>query len=286
MMLTQRITKPDTVTHTNSRGNGVDTMYVIGDVHGEYARLMMLLRKAGIIDSTMRWSAGAATLCFLGDYVDRGPDGIGVIDLIMCLEREAADAGGRVISLLGNHDAFLLAAYQMGDAQTDRGSYFKYDWMTVGGQAEDLARMTPEHAQWLRERPAMLLVNDHLLMHADAMMYADYGRTVDSVNNHFSYILHHDNVEAWNRLLDKFSERYAFYASGYNGRHKLGIERARAMLHMFGGKQIIHGHTPISVLRDVDPTAVTESMLYAHGLCVNVDAGMYRGSPGVVHKVH
>jgi len=285
-MLTQQIAQPETASRAHTHANGAGTMYVIGDIHGEYAKLMVLLRKAGLIDSTMQWAGGEATLCFLGDYVDRGPDGIGVIDLIMCLEREAAAAGGQVISLLGNHDAFLLAAYQMGDVLNDRGSYFKFDWLTIGGQTGDLARMTPEHAQWLRERPAMVLADDRLLIHADAMMYTDCGNSVDAVNAHFSHILHSDNVTDWNRMLDQFSERYAFYANGYNGRHKLGVERARSMLRMFGGKQIIHGHTPISVLREVDPTAVTDSMLYAHGLCVNVDAGMYRGSPGVVHLVH
>ena len=40
------------------------------------------------------WSGGRASLWLLRDYVDRGPDGVGVIELIMRLQEQAADAGG------------------------------------------------------------------------------------------------------------------------------------------------------------------------------------------------
>ena len=39
---------------------GVDSLFVIGDVHGEYDTLTAVLRNAGIIDDGLRWAAGAA----------------------------------------------------------------------------------------------------------------------------------------------------------------------------------------------------------------------------------
>lgn len=33
------------------------------------------------------------------------------------------------------------------------------------------------------------------------------------------------------------------------------------------------------------PTSVTEALIYADGLAVNVDAGMYRGSNGFVYEL-
>ena len=48
--------------------------YLIGDAHGDFTRLVALLREAGLIDAGLRWLGGASHLWFLGDYVDRGDD--------------------------------------------------------------------------------------------------------------------------------------------------------------------------------------------------------------------
>jgi len=41
----------------------------------------------------------------LGDVVDRGPDSLKIIRHLMKLQREAPRKGGRVIVLVGNHEA-------------------------------------------------------------------------------------------------------------------------------------------------------------------------------------
>jgi hypothetical protein len=53
-------------------------LYVVGDVHGHLDELQAALRDQGLIDEDGHWSGGAARLWFLGDFTDRGPDGIGV----------------------------------------------------------------------------------------------------------------------------------------------------------------------------------------------------------------
>src|SRR5260370_32987021 len=87
------------------------SIYIIGDVHGQLKKLVKLLQDAHLIDAEYVWKAGTATLWFMGDFVDRGPDSIAVLDLVMRLQREAAASGGTVASLLGNHEMLLLAAY-------------------------------------------------------------------------------------------------------------------------------------------------------------------------------
>jgi hypothetical protein len=47
----------------------------------------------------------------VGDLLDRGPKPREVMDLMMALEKEAPQAGGRVVSLLGNHEVMNI----MGD---------------------------------------------------------------------------------------------------------------------------------------------------------------------------
>ena len=80
----------------------------IGDVHGAYDSLLRVLEGASIADASGRWVGGTATLVQVGDLIDRGPDDRRVLELIMRLEEEADRAGGRVISLLGNHEVMNL----------------------------------------------------------------------------------------------------------------------------------------------------------------------------------
>src|SRR5688500_13459805 len=53
-------------------------LFVAADMHGHRAEFREVLRDAGLIDACGQWSGQDARLWLLGDYVDRGPDGIGV----------------------------------------------------------------------------------------------------------------------------------------------------------------------------------------------------------------
>ena len=55
-------------------------LYVAADIHGHRSEFWEALREAGLVDTAGQWSGGGARLWLLGDYVDRGPDGIGVIN--------------------------------------------------------------------------------------------------------------------------------------------------------------------------------------------------------------
>src|SRR5829696_5078924 len=64
----------------------VSAVHVIGDIHGEREKLQELLRGAELIDKSETWSGGDSTVWFMGDLVNHGPDGIGVVDLVMGLQ--------------------------------------------------------------------------------------------------------------------------------------------------------------------------------------------------------
>lgn len=80
----------------------------IGDIHGAFEPLVEILRAASLVDHELAWSGGDATLIQLGDFTDRGPKVRAVMDLLMRLQEEAPSAGGRVVVLLGNHEALNL----------------------------------------------------------------------------------------------------------------------------------------------------------------------------------
>ena len=101
----------------------------IGDIHGQCDKLERLLRDHHLINSQLQWIGGETTLWFMGDYVERGPDGIGVIDIIMKLQVEAHMVGGSVDALLGNHDILLLGAHRFGiQPTTGPGGTCITDW--------------------------------------------------------------------------------------------------------------------------------------------------------------
>jgi hypothetical protein len=83
-------------------------VYAISDVHGMYGKLTQLLLENGLIDESGHWTGGRALLVVVGDSIDKGPQSIDVIDTWMRLQPEAQAVGGRVVVLLGNHEAEFL----------------------------------------------------------------------------------------------------------------------------------------------------------------------------------
>lgn len=80
----------------------------VGDLHGDYAAWLDIAKAAGIMDSAGHWAGGATTLVQLGDVADRGSDTLKIIRSLQQLQKEAPGAGGRVIVVLGNHEAMNL----------------------------------------------------------------------------------------------------------------------------------------------------------------------------------
>jgi hypothetical protein len=252
--------------------------YVVGDVHGHLNKVLRALRVARLIDRHNHWNGGAAHLWFMGDFCDRGPDGVPAIDYVMGLQQQAATAGGQVSALIGNHDALIVALMRFRngpDAST--ADLFNLVWRRNGGQSADLARLKPQHTEWLANLPALARVGGYLLAHADTPLYLEYGRTIDEVNTAFRQLVQSADLQAWDRLLEQFAEH-----AGFSERRADGARRAARVLETFGGRRIVHGHTPICIVRDVDAASVQGPLEYANGLCLNVDGGMYMGGPGFV----
>jgi Calcineurin-like phosphoesterase len=88
-----------------------ESVVAVGDVHGDLDDFVALLQHIGLIDKQSHWTGGKTTLVQLGDLLDRGPKPREVMDLLISLENESSKDGGRVVPLLGNHEAMNI----MGD---------------------------------------------------------------------------------------------------------------------------------------------------------------------------
>lgn len=72
---------------------------VIGDVHGEGAKLRGLLERLGYVERAGHWRAPQGRMAiFVGDLIDRGPEQIEVLRTV----RDMVDAGAG-LAVLGNH---------------------------------------------------------------------------------------------------------------------------------------------------------------------------------------
>lgn len=80
----------------------------IGDLHGDFAAWTAIAKAAGLVDAKGRWAGGKTILIQTGDVVDRGPDSLSILRQLQSLQREAPRAGGKVIALIGNHEAMNM----------------------------------------------------------------------------------------------------------------------------------------------------------------------------------
>jgi hypothetical protein len=119
----------------------------IGDVHGDFDDLVIILQRAGLIDAQHHWTGEQTTLVQLGDLLDRGPKPREVMDLVMSLEKEAPKAGGRVESLLGNHEMMNI----MGDLRYVTAE--NYASFADGGSAERQKSAYREFVKWRDRHP-------------------------------------------------------------------------------------------------------------------------------------
>jgi hypothetical protein len=181
-----------------------ERVVAVGDVHGAFDNFVAVLRAAQIIDNRNRWSGRRTVLVQTGDILDRGPDSRKAIDLLRRLERDAQRAGGRVISLLGNHELMRLIsdwryvsageidAFRNGDsvqlreqvltvlseqaAQRAKAEGRVHD---AAAYREQFLKEIPlgmielrqafgpqgEYGRWVRERPTVTRINGVLFLH-------------------------------------------------------------------------------------------------------------------------
>lgn len=125
----------------------------IGDIHGCSAAL------AAIINAIDPRSDD--TLVALGDFVDRGLDSKGVLDMLIHLEGRC-----RLVAVVGNHDELMLAA------RASRSAFRR--WLEFGGQSAldsygDAGRITQvpaTHFRFLERCRAYFETDTHVFVHA------------------------------------------------------------------------------------------------------------------------
>src|SRR5580704_2375572 len=77
---------------------------IIGDIHGQYHKLLTLLKHLGYTLAGDTWRCTGRTAVFVGDLIDRGPHQGETLDLV----RRMVEAG-TARCIMGNHEFNAIA---------------------------------------------------------------------------------------------------------------------------------------------------------------------------------
>ncbi len=131
---------------------GPGRLLAVGDIHGCLEQLKGLLERVGPTHEDQ--------LVFLGDYIDRGPDGRGVVEYLIELRK----ALPRSVFLKGNHEAMFLDFL----ADRDRLSFLINggDTTLQSYKTDQGIRIPNEHTAFLAERPLYFETERFIFVHA------------------------------------------------------------------------------------------------------------------------
>ena len=248
--------RPNSINNSSTFKN-VDSLFVVGDVHGKYDQLINLLKKSKIINEELEWVAGRSNLVFLGDLFDRGSDVTKTLWFIYELEEKAEEAGGRVHLVLGNHEIMTMSKdlRYIGKKESiiARTYGLDYDYM-----------YHPRRSflgSWLSSKSSVLKIDNALFAHGGIIDLGtnsinDFNQTVRSnIQDPIFLELMKDTPDSskydpqkWRDMRQFFyDENSPFWYRGYVYSDTLSAQ-LNSMLRKYKSKTHIVAHTPLKTI--------------------------------------
>lgn len=127
--------------------------FIVGDIHGCRSMLESMLK-------IIPWNPETDNLIFVGDYIDRGEDAKGVIDLLLELKKMS----GNVHCLMGNHESMFLDYISGKDEET---FLFNGGVATLNSyRRQGDLKIPPEHISFLKSLETMIELDSYYIVHA------------------------------------------------------------------------------------------------------------------------
>ncbi len=277
--------------------DGVGVIFAIGDVHADPERLIGVLKAAGIISPetpinvepkdvkwTFRSEFGAlSVLVVTGDMIDKGPkpggSSLRVIAILRALQKSAVASNGRVILLMGNHEAEFLA-----DPNGSKTSDFASELRTANIDPATVANCQGDLGQFLCNLPIAAKVIDWFFSHAGNTNGRDIRQLSTDIEAGFASKgfktpeLIGDNSILEARLNNKgCGNKPWFYDCGRETDAQKVLKRNATAL---GVNYIVQGHQPGRVVFLDGVTREEDAVFQRYGLLFLIDTGMSRGIDG------
>lgn len=256
-----------------------DRLVAVGDLHGDYDAFLHIMSEAGLIDSRGRWSGKKTVFVQMGDAVDRGAKSRDIVLALQRLQGEASRAGGKVIALIGNHEAMnvtgdlryvppaeyqnyvsrdsralrervfrahkseLSASYRQANAEmSDADVKAKFFSECPLGYIEHRRAwsLEGEFGRWILSNPAVAVVGDNLLVHGG--ISAKYA--VDSVAqlNDMVHAALRTTSTADAAILE--DEAGPLWYRGLAAEGEMSVKDVGEILKAYSVKRIVIAHTP------------------------------------------
>lgn len=241
----------------------------LSDAHGHLDSLRTALRRADLVDEHDAWRADDARVWILGDYLDRGEQGLEVVELVRALEAQAGAAGGHVLPLLGNHELQFLAALHFGESATtaDGMTSWLAGWRRYGGVDRELAQVTEAQVAWMTGLPLLAVDGTDLLMHSDTAGYLEFGSSVEEINATGHAILTGRSAGDWAHLHEVMARRGELLESGPRD----------LLMERLGVHRIVHGHNTLRGGFGLDDQTASAPWSYGDGCVLAIDGGVFEG---------
>ena len=138
-------------------------LFSIADIHGRLDLLKQLWEK---LESEQNLDLSKDKVIFTGDYIDRGPDSLGVLQFIYDLTQKHPD---NVIALSGNHEWMMINFYTRG-SEEDRNLWLMNGGVeTIESFRMQLYNACPDHLlRWLAFAPLFHKEPGFFFSHAPA----------------------------------------------------------------------------------------------------------------------
>ena len=235
-----------------------EQVFVIGDVHGQAATLEKTLSRIAKTPGT----GLPRHLVFTGDIIDRGPESLRAVDLVLNA-KTLADVD-KMTFLPGNHELLLLDAIRETGPELSKTEL----WLANGGVTvfeeiynEDQDRFTSLQAliEYLPNRlkgfvslidaaPNALRMGDLVFVHAGLMPGCD-------IDDFLSLPRVNESYKHWAWIGEPFLS------------HRRGWDEAREIT-------VIHGHTKHNNGRKIDPVLAHDYLDFVDSSCrICLDAG-------------
>ncbi|MEM6320747.1 MAG: metallophosphoesterase [Bacteroidota bacterium] len=162
-----------------------EKLLAISDIEGNFNAFYSLLVNNGVMDKSYNWTFGKGHLVLIGDFMDRGNNVTPILWLIYKLEQAAAQKGGVVHFILGNHEILNL----QGKTDYVDKKYLKLAKKLSGKQdAEaaysDLMSDDQELVRWMKSKNTMEKIGDILFVHGGiSPEMAATNFTIEQVNS-------------------------------------------------------------------------------------------------------
>ncbi|NIF05604.1 hypothetical protein F3J23_09125 [Chryseobacterium sp. Tr-659] len=211
--------------------------FATSDIEGGIMGFILMLQKAGVIDSNYKWSYGNSHLFIMGDVFDRGQYVTQCLWLIYKLEQEAAAAGGKVHFILGNHDIMNL----IGDFRYVHTKYT--DNMPVLGETlATLYDANSELGKWLRSKNMIERAGNTLFLHAGiSPEVVALNQSVTTLNTYVNPVINKTCTSPDCKTAT--SSSYGLYWYRGMAQQSLTQTQVNSILSALGAERAFIGHT-------------------------------------------